>query len=122
MAVNESIRGIKNYLAEQFHLKEEQIESMLPGFISTLATHLQKLESAVDGNNPFEIGRAAHTLKGALLNLGLEECAKTALFIEEKGKTGESSTDFKKLVDDLRVRMTSLINEDNLLKTTILDG
>ncbi len=101
MTDNQSIKEIKQYLFEQFNLTEEQIKSMLPGFISTLVSHMQNLENALVENNPTTMGRAAHTIKGAFLNLGLDECAQTASLIEEKGKAGDMTTDFKKLVNDL---------------------
>ncbi|MCK5516170.1 MAG: Hpt domain-containing protein, partial [Desulfobulbaceae bacterium] len=102
MTDNKSIKKVEIYLSEQFHLSEEQIESLLPGFVATLAGHMQNLEAALTGNSMVTIGKSAHTLKGALLNLGLEECAKTALLIEEGAKAGDDTANFKKLVDDLR--------------------
>ena len=110
MKGNPTINKIKIHLAEQFNLTDEQIESMLPGFVVTLITHMQNLEDALFVNNPETIGRAAHTLKGALLNLGMEECAKIALLIEEKGKGEGESTDCKKLVDDLRLGLAPIIS------------
>jgi len=109
MTDDQSIKHIKIYLFEQFNLTEEQIESMLPGFIATLASHMQNLENALVENNPATMGRAAHTIKGAFLNLGLEECAQTASLIEEKGKAGDMTTDFKKLVNDLRCCLDPVI-------------
>jgi len=109
MTDQQSIRKIRIYLLSRFDLTEEQIESMLPGFIETLATHLQNLENRLAENDPVKIGKAAHTFKGALLNLGMEECAQIASLIEEKGKTESTSTDFQKLVDDLRVCLAPVI-------------
>jgi HPt (histidine-containing phosphotransfer) domain-containing protein len=109
MTGNTSIKKVENYLAEQFHLTEEQIESMLPGFVATLEAHMQNLEAALTEKSMITIGKSAHTLKGALLNLGLKECAKTALLIEEEAKAGDDSTNFKKLVDDLRISLAPII-------------
>jgi len=106
---NESIQKVKIYLTEQFHLTGEQIESMLPGFVTTLATHLQNLETALAENNLVTIGKTAHTIKGALLNLGLDECAKTAMVIEEEAKAENDSADFVKLVGDLRTGLAPVI-------------
>jgi len=102
MAGGQSITKIKRYLSEQFSLAEEQIESMLPGFVATLHSHMQNLEGTVVDKDPVMIGRAAHTIKGALLNLGLEECARTASLIEEKGRAGDRRVEFKPLMDELR--------------------
>lgn len=100
-----SVEEIKVHLAEQFSLPREQIEIMLPSFISTLGTHMRNLEKALEENNPVLLGKIGHTIKGAFLNLGLQDCARIALCIEEKGKQGKSSSDFKKLVEDLRLHI-----------------
>ena len=110
MPGNTTISNIRIHLAEQFNLTDEQIESMLPGFVETLAGHMQNLEEALFENDPQATGRAAHTLKGALLNLGMEECAKIALLIEEKGKGDGELTDCKKLVEDLRLGLAPVIS------------
>lgn len=83
---------------------------MLPGFIETLATHLQNLENRLAENDLVKIGKTAHTFKGALLNLGMEDCAQIASLIEEQGKAGSVSTNFHKLVADLRVCLAPVIS------------
>ncbi|MFH0781089.1 MAG: Hpt domain-containing protein [Pseudomonadota bacterium] len=99
---NQSLESIKHHLAEQFNLPMEQIDMLLPSFIATLGTHMGNLENALANNNQELLGKAGHTIKGAFLNLGLNDCAQIALIIEEKGRQGGSLADFKKLVDDLR--------------------
>ena len=111
MTGNNSIQRVKTYLSEQFHLTPEQIESMFPCFITTLVTHMQSLENALAGNDLSLTGKAAHTMKGALLNLGMGECAEIAMLIEEKAKGGgEDSADFKKLIEELHTHLASVIN------------
>ena len=100
---------IKTYLKEQFNLPAEQIEMLLPSFIATLGTHMQHLEDALLENNPASIGKVGHTIKGAFLNLGLNDCASIALCIEEKGKAGDPATNFKQLVEDLRVKLNPVL-------------
>jgi HPt (histidine-containing phosphotransfer) domain-containing protein len=109
MTGNTSVKRVKIYLSEQFHLTEEQVDSMFPGFVTTLVTHMHNLENALSENNLFTLAKSAHTFKGALLNLGLEECAKVALLIEEKAKAEDESADFHKLVDDLRIGLVPII-------------
>lgn len=103
------IEHIKAYLKEQFNLPVEQIELLLPSFIATLGTHMQSLESALHENNPTSIGKVGHTIKGAFLNLGLEDCADIALCIEERGKAGDYSADYKRLVEDLRRKINPVL-------------
>lgn len=104
-----SVEQIKAHLAEHFSLSGEQVDTMLPSFLSTLGTHMEKLEIALAENNPIMLGKIGHTIKGAFLNLGMEDCARIALRIEEKGKQGKSSADFKKLVQDLRLQINPVL-------------
>lgn len=105
----QNIQHIKTYLSEQFNLPDEQVEMLLPSFIATLGTHMQNLESALAENNPTTIGEVGHTIKGAFLNLGLQDCASIALQIEEGGKAGDHTTNYKKLVEELRLKIDHII-------------
>jgi HPt (histidine-containing phosphotransfer) domain-containing protein len=98
-----SVESIRLHLTEQFNLPLEQIDIMLPSFIATLGAHMCNLENALEAKNPVQLGKAGHTIKGAFLNLGLDECAQIALAIEEKGRQGCKLADFKKLIEDLRL-------------------
>ncbi len=106
---HQKIQHIKTYLAEQFNLQAEQIEMMLPSFISTLDMHMQSLENALEENNPISIGKVGHTIKGAFLNLGLGECADIAHRIEERGKAGDQETNYKQLVAELRLKISPVL-------------
>jgi HPt (histidine-containing phosphotransfer) domain-containing protein len=101
----QKIDNIKIYLKEQFNLPAEQIEMLLPSFIATLGSHMQHLEDALEENNPATMAKVGHTIKGAFLNLGLEDCASIALRIEERGNAGDHATNYKQLVDELRLKM-----------------
>ncbi len=105
----QKLQHIKSYLSEQFHLPAEQIETMLPSFIMTLSGHMQSLEEALEENNPLLLGKIGHTIKGAFLNLGLEDCAQIALHIEERGKADDHTTNYKQLVEDLRQKITPVL-------------
>lgn len=95
------VEEIKKYLSDQFHLPVEQVEAMMPSFIATLGSHMETLEDALSGNDLTQIGKAGHTIKGAFLNLGLAECAMIARDIEESGKAGNSTADYRSKVDSL---------------------
>lgn len=110
MTGNEIIVKMKLYLLEQFHLSEEQVEEMFPGFAAAIATHMQNLDLAIGKSDTVAIGKAAHTLKGALLNLGMDKCAKIALSIEERAKSDDKSSDFRTLADNLRSGLNPLIS------------
>jgi HPt (histidine-containing phosphotransfer) domain-containing protein len=101
---------IKTYLSEQFNLSMEQIDAMLPDFITTLHSHMVNLEKSVAEKNMERIGKSAHTIKGALLNLGLEHSADIAYLIEKSGKSNDTSVDYDKMINTLRVRLSPLLN------------
>lgn len=105
----QKIQHIKTYLEEQFNLPAEQIEMLLPSFIATLETHMQNLESALAENNPTLLGEVGHTIKGAFLNLGLNDCASIALRIEERGKAGDQATNYKQLVAELHLKIDPVL-------------
>lgn len=92
---------IKDHLLQKFHLPIEQIEAMLPDFLSALEGHMENLQAALAGGNLYKLGKAAHTIKGAFLNLGLPECADIALRIEERGKAEDSTENYQELVNQL---------------------
>ncbi|KAB2888456.1 MAG: Hpt domain-containing protein [Desulfobulbaceae bacterium] len=102
MSAQQLFDHIRRYLGEQFQLSPDQVKEMLPSFITTLATHMDNLEKSLGTGDPLVIGKAGHTIKGALLNLGLTEYAELAFRIEENGKSGDTNTDYPALVASLR--------------------
>jgi HPt (histidine-containing phosphotransfer) domain-containing protein len=110
MSAQQRIDQIKLYLCDQFQLSPEQVGEMLPGFIGTLSSHMVNMERALGQDDLTALGKAGHTMKGALLNLGLDDCAKLALYIEERTRVGDLSIDYAALVADLRKEIGPLIN------------
>jgi HPt (histidine-containing phosphotransfer) domain-containing protein len=110
MPVQQSQERIKDYLKHQFNLPSEQIDTMIPDFMSSLADHLAHLESMLHHGDARQLGKAGHTIKGALLNLGLHDCAEIAHSIEKKGKRDEQGADYADLVASLREKLSSYLN------------
>lgn len=110
ISAEQRINQIKAYLCDQFQLSEEQVGEMLPGFIQTLSTHMENMERILAEDDLLALGKAGHTMKGALLNLGLNDCAELALRIEERGKAGDRLTDFTALVAALRQTISPLFD------------
>lgn len=100
-------------MKRQFGFPEQQLEAMIPVFIKTLYEHQVELEKAVTSGNLEHIGRAAHTIKGALLNLGLSDCARTAFSIERDAKAALTHTDYQALVENLKSGFKDLFDESN---------
>jgi HPt (histidine-containing phosphotransfer) domain-containing protein len=105
-------RQIKSYLSDQFGLSDEQVSDMLPSFFSTLSGHMTNLEQAFTSANLEVLGKTAHTIKGAFLNLGLTDCAEIASLIEQKGKTGDQSADYAQLIANLRQKVDVIIKKN----------
>ncbi len=94
--------SIRRYIKSQFDLPDDQIESMIPLFLATLAEHLTTLDQACAANDPAKLGQVAHTIKGALLNLGLHQAAEIARAIEEHGKAADDTADYQALAAELK--------------------
>ncbi|NNK56920.1 MAG: Hpt domain-containing protein [Desulfofustis sp.] len=92
---------IRSHMKKQFGLSGEQIDALLPSFMVTLAGYVEELGTLFEAGDHKELGRVAHTTKGALLNLGLHDQAELAKDIELRAKAGselvELEADFKKL-------------------------
>lgn len=110
MSMNLYKEQIKVYLVNQFNLPPEQIETMLPDLITSLADHIGNLELALEQGDLEQLGKAGHTIKGALLNLGLEECADIAYSIELNGKAGNDDINYQKMVKSIREKLDCYIN------------
>ncbi len=105
----QNIDHIKEHLAEQFNLPPEQIELLMPSFIETLKAHMQNLQKVLEGDNPLAIGEMGHTIKGAFLNLGLDDCAAIALRIEQQGKAGDRRANYQQMFEQLRDKLLPII-------------
>lgn len=102
------IEKIKHYLGQHFNLPEEQVSGMLPQFKDTLSSHMDNLEEVIGVGDMLMIEKAGHTIKGAFLNLGLDESAERAFQIENSAKAEESidaivinAKELRKVVDEI---------------------
>jgi HPt (histidine-containing phosphotransfer) domain-containing protein len=102
---------VKNYLSQRFGLPDEQIEVMMPEFKKTLAQHINSLTSALRQDNLIALKDAAHTIKGALLNLGFSDSAQLAQKIETESGAGNTLIDYASLIDKIRTSVFSFIDE-----------
>ncbi len=102
---------IKEYLGHQFNLSEHQVELMMPEFKRTLSGHMENLERVHQQQSLDELARAAHTIKGAFLNLGLADCAELAMKIEGGAASEDDSMDYGALITDMSVIVDGIINE-----------
>ena len=71
-------------LAKNLGLEEEEYLELIELFIETSMSDLNKLHSAIEEGSAEKAVKAAHSLKGAAINLGLIELSEIAKQIEEK--------------------------------------
>jgi histidine phosphotransfer protein HptB len=103
------LEKIRWHLTKQFSLRIDQVDSMMPSFIDTLGTHMSNLEDALADKDLDSLGKFGHTIKGAFLNLGMDDCAQIALVIEEKGRKGGNLTELINLMASLRVLVKPIL-------------
>ena len=77
------------YLKAELGMDDEQVTGILKTLSSPLKVTLRSVAAAYKKKNSEEIAETAHSLKGALLNLGLNELAELAKMIELSAATGK---------------------------------
>lgn len=100
---------IRNHLNTAYLLTEEKIEAVLPRFLQTIGSLMADLEEFVNTGNIDSLSRTGHTMKGALLNLGLPELAEKAYAIEIHKQAGAHASNCCKLVDELGREIKKLV-------------
>ena len=85
------------HLKRELGMDDEQITAILKTLSSPLKATLRSVDEAHQQQDLKAIAETAHSLKGALLNLGLDELAELAKTIERSAATGEKITHKKRL-------------------------
>jgi HPt (histidine-containing phosphotransfer) domain-containing protein len=75
--------------AEKLGLEEAEYVELLHLFIEASRSDLERLRSALSEGNPAAAREAVHSLKGAALNMGLNEFYETAEKIMRRIRAGE---------------------------------
>ena len=93
-------------LAVNLGLEEGEFLEITELFLETTASDFSKLQSAIDEENVQKVVETAHSIKGALGNLGFMEAYDVAKEIEEGARNGhhlkgitESAQALKKKLD-----------------------
>lgn len=81
-----------DYLKAQLGMEDEQVAQILVTLTQPLKSTFEATESAYLSNDNSTLSEAAHSLKGALLNLGLDELALFAKNIEYSAKNNEQKS------------------------------
>jgi len=86
---------IKDSVTEKFSamgVDEDTINELIAVSVESLNEELDKIENILNGDNLEDLGLHTHTIKGVLLNVGLDEDANSFKEIKhlfEEGKTNE---------------------------------
>ena len=79
---------VKQHLAQEFGLPDEDVEELLASARETVEYSLSKLALHVDDRDFQAVAVVSHTLKGNFLNMGLDEVAGLARHLEETAREG----------------------------------
>ena len=100
------LETMKQHLKTAYLLSDEKTATMIPVFITTLQSHVDRLAELATGEDMLQLSRASHAVKGALLNMGLADLAQTAYTIEKQCRDGDRTFDYQTLVTELRNTVT----------------
>ena len=100
---------IRNHLSSVYNLNDDQIDSMVVNAGMTLSENFSSAVSALQNNDYEMLRKSAHSIKGSLLNLGLNDIAEKAKAIE-MGAKEKKKMDFSDLLTRLEVGLKDLLN------------
>ena len=101
-------REVADYLQKSTMLNPAQIERILTAVQSSLADNLAKAEAAAESGDLAILAKSSHTLKGTLLQCGLNPWAEKAQFIYDAAKQGQDLA-FTELLAEIHTAMDQLI-------------
>ena len=78
-----------NKMSKILGLEEDEYLELVELFIETSKSDLKNLQSAINNKNMEMIAGIAHSLKGAAMNLGLDDFIELAKTIEKTSRDGE---------------------------------
>ncbi len=103
----EYIQLIRRHMRSAYLMNDAKVAELLPGFLQVLQQHLDRLQESLLSGDIQALGHSSHTIKGALLNLGLVDLAAVALRIEEGCRHGNRQTNYRALVAMLEQEILS---------------
>lgn len=78
-------------LADTVGLDEDTMRELIDSFLETIDADIAAIQTAIDSGDPASIRDAAHYLKGAATNLGLDALAEPVKAIEMRAREGAST-------------------------------
>ncbi len=105
------LKTIQQHLKTAYLLSDEKTAAMIPVFITTLRSHVDRLAELAACGDLQQLSRASHAVKGALLNMGLADLAQTAHTLEQQCRAGDDTFDYLSRITELQ-RQISLFTEE----------
>ena len=99
---------VRTYLQTTYGFQTEQIDLMVTSIKDSLNLEFKNAEEALATLETEILWKAAHSIKGALLNAGLEDWGEFARNIEFSAKEGKDA-DYKTLFRELKSGVSALL-------------
>lgn len=111
------LERVRHHFTQTYKLAPEQVEQMLATSIQSIVDQLNRAKQGLDKNDLNELAAAAHTMKGNLLNMGLQRCADISARIEQEARTGNAQP-YQQWLADLQAQLeiVLLYKTSNILK------
>ena len=106
-----TLAGVAVHLQTTTLLTAEQSDRVLAAMRKSIADNLAKATAALEQEDYPALGRAVHTLKGTLLQCGLNSLATKAEEIHQ-GIRGNGVVAYAEILQQLQIGLTSLLNEE----------
>ncbi len=106
------------YLQRTTNLKAEQIERVLVATRMSIADNLAKAAAALGDRDYSGLGRAAHTLKGTLLQCGLDHLAVKAEEIHH-GTRSNSDLPYEQILEQLHSSLAALLETEPVTRRSL---
>ena len=100
---------IREHLSTAYLLSEEKIETVLPRFLESLQALIFNLERAAETDSRETLSRVGHTIKGALLNLGLKELAAIAFVVEQNSLAADFEQNSMEIIAELKKEIAKIV-------------
>jgi len=101
MMINEDYKNkIRESVVQKFGdmgVDEDTINELVAISIESLQEEITQLQALLDGENLDQIGFHTHTIKGVLLNVGLDDDAKKFQEIKHLFEEGKSNDEIKEI-------------------------
>ncbi|HIJ89510.1 MAG: PAS domain S-box protein [Desulfobulbaceae bacterium] len=108
-----SPESVKRHLREKYLLPEANINHLCQIARMTLAEYLGQLAQAAGQGDFAALIKISHTIKGELLQLGLEQWGELARTIELGAKDGDPTVDYSGLIAQLQAGLAGLLGGED---------